>query len=126
MLIKIFNVYLVDEWAPEETRIKLKPVKNDNDAFHKLFGSSNEFYKNSNLTINYEYFFNRIQKEELSIDDLYRAISRLQIISIKLNNDDNPQLIFESLNSTGLDLTEGDKIRNYVLMGQTKEKQNEY
>lgn len=123
---KLFNVYLVDEWAPEETRIKLKPVKNDNDAFHKLFGSADGFYKNSNLTINYEYFYNRIQKEEISVDELYKAISRLQIISIRLNNDDNPQLIFESLNSTGVDLTEGDKIRNYVLMGQPKKKQNEF
>ena len=41
----------------------------------------------------------------------------MEIINIILNEDDNPQLIFESLNSTGLDLSEGDKIRNYILMG---------
>ena len=123
---KIYEVYLVDKYEPEETRIKLKPVKNDNEAFHKLFGSSDGFYKNSNLTINYEYFYNRIQKEEITVDELFKAISKLQIISIRLNEDENPQLIFESLNSTGLDLTEGDKIRNYVLMGQVKKKQNEF
>ena len=43
-----------------------------------------------------------------------------------LDNDDNPQLIFESLNSTGLDLSEGDKIRNFILMGLPSAKQNDY
>lgn len=123
---KIYKKYLVDEWAPEETRIKLKPIKNDSTAFHKLFGSEDGFYKNSNLTINYEFFYNQIQRELITIDELFKAILKLQVICIRLNNEDNPQLIFESLNSTGLDLTEGDKIRNYVLMGQSKKKQNEY
>jgi len=122
---KIYKAYLVDEYAEEETRIKLKPVKNDSKAFSKLFGEEDEYYKNSDLTINYEYFYNRIQKEEISIDELFTAIQKLQIVSIELNNDDNPQLIFESLNSTGLDLTEGDKIRNFVLMGQKKKAQND-
>ena len=54
-----------------------------------------------------------IKKHLVSFD----AICRLEIINITLNNEDNPQLIFESLNSTGLDLSEGDKIRNYILMG---------
>lgn len=123
---KIYKKYLVDEWAPEETRIKLKPVKNDNAAFHKLFGSEDGYYKNSNLTINYEFFYNQVQRELITVDDLFKAILRLQVICIRLNSEDNPQLIFESLNSTGLDLTEGDKIRNLVLMGQTKKKQNEF
>ena len=55
-----------------------------------------------------------------------RAIHSLEIISIRLDSDDNPQLIFESLNSTGLDLSEGDKIRNYILMGQPSKQQEVY
>ena len=43
-----------------------------------------------------------------------------------LNNDDNPQLIFESLNSTGVALSEGDKIRNFILMGLPTKDQNDY
>lgn len=50
----------------------------------------------------------------------------MEIINITLNNEDNPQLIFESLNSTGLDLSEGDKIRNFILMGLPADKQNDY
>ena len=52
------------------------------------------------------------------------AIGRLQVISITLESGDNAQLIFESLNSTGLALSEGDKIRNYILMGQAPRMQN--
>ena len=62
----------------------------------------------------------------LSIDELFDAICRLEIISIQLNQDDNPQLIFESLNSTGLALSEGDKIRNFILMGLPTKQQEDY
>lgn len=122
----IYEDYLVDKHEPDETRMKLKPIKNDRDAFQSLFGSKDEYIGNSNLTINYKYFYDRIQREEISIDDLFDAICRLQIINISLGSDDNPQLIFESLNSTGLDLSEGDKIRNYILMGLPIKKQESY
>ncbi|MBP3609879.1 MAG: DUF4268 domain-containing protein [Lachnospiraceae bacterium] len=123
---KIYKGYLIDEWKPKDTRIKLKPVKNDSYAYGKLFDDKMEHVGESNLTINYNYFYARIQKEEVTIDELYSAICRLEIISITLNPDDNPQLIFESLNSTGLALSEGDKIRNFILMGLPAKKQEEY
>ena len=123
---KIYKTYLIDEWQEEDTRIKLKPVKNDSTAFGLLFKESDEYIQGSNLTVNYNYFYSRIQKEEISIDELYSAITKLEIINITLNKDDNPQLIFESLNSTGLALSEGDKIRNFILMGLPTKEQNEY
>ena len=123
---KIYKTYLIDEWQDEETRIKLKPVKDDHKAFSSLFKKSDDYVQGSNLTINYKYFYNRIQKEEIKIDELYSAITKLEIINITLNKEDNPQLIFESLNSTGLALSEGDKIRNYILMGLPTKTQNEY
>ena len=123
---KIYKTYLIDEWQEEDTRIKLKPVKNDSTAFGLLFKDEEDYIQGSNLTVNYNYFYSRIQKEEISIDELYSAITKLEIINITLNKDDNPQLIFESLNSTGLALSEGDKIRNYILMGLPTKEQNEY
>ena len=123
---KIYKTYLIDEWQEEDTRIKLKPVKNDSAAFGLLFKDADEYIQGSNLTVNYNYFYSRIQKEEISIDELYSAITKLEIINITLNKDDNPQLIFESLNSTGLALSEGDKIRNFILMGLPTKEQNEY
>lgn len=123
---KILKSYLIDEFEPKETRIKLKHVKNDSRAFGALFDEDEDSVLESNLTINYQYFHDRIRRGELTIDELFDAICRLEIINISLNHEDNPQLIFESLNSTGLDLSEGDKIRNYILMGLSNSKQNEY
>lgn len=123
---QIYEDFLVDKYQPEETRIKLKPVKNDQKAFGKLFNDADEYIRDSNLTTNYNYFYERIQKQEITIDELFDAICRLEIINITLNNEDNPQLIFESLNSTGLDLSEGDKIRNFILMGLPSKEQDEY
>ena len=123
---RIFEEYLVDKWKPEDTRIKLKPVKNDQTAFGKLFSDPTEHIRESNLTVNYDYFYDRIQKQEITIDQLYDAICCLEIINIRLDMDDNPQLIFESLNSTGLDLSEGDKIRNFILMGLPPKEQEAY
>ena len=121
---RIYRTYLIDEWQNDDTRIKLKPVKNDQIAFGKLFDEESEHIKNSNVTINYRYFYERIQRQELTMEELFEAIRRLEIISITLNPDDNPQLIFESLNSTGVALSEGDKIRNFILMGLPTQQQN--
>lgn len=123
---KIYRTYLIDEWQDDDTRIKLKPVKNDQTAFGKLFDDETEHVKDSNVTINYRYFYERIQRQELTMDELFEAIRRLEIISITLNQDDNPQLIFESLNSTGVALSEGDKIRNFILMGLPTKQQNNF
>lgn len=123
---QIYEDFLVDKYKPQDTRIKLKPVKNDRKAFGKLFDSVDEHIRESNLTANYNYFYDRIQKQEITIDQLFDAICSLEIINITLNNEDNPQLIFESLNSTGLDLSEGDKIRNFILMGLPAKEQDEY
>lgn len=123
---RIFEEYLVDKWKPEDTRIKLKPVKNDQMAFGKLFSDPAEHIRESNLTLNYDYFYDRIQKQEITIDQLYDGICCLEIINIRLDKEDNPQMIFESLNSTGLDLSEGDKIRNFILMGLSSREQEEY
>ena len=123
---QIYEDYLVDKWQPHETRIKLKPVKNDSKAFSRLFDEKTEHIQQSNLTVNYNYFYDRIQRGEISIDELYDAICRLEIIGIQLNQDDNPQLIFESLNSADLALSEGDKIRNFILMGLPTKQQEDF
>ena len=124
---KIEKKFLVDEYQTEDRKLRLKPIKDDCVSFDKLITNDpTEFVESSNITQNYYYFENRIKKNEISIDDLYEAIFRLEIIDIFLDKEDNPQLIFESLNSTGLDLTEGDKIRNFILMGLDATKQEEY
>jgi uncharacterized protein with ParB-like and HNH nuclease domain len=116
--------FLISPWAKEDDQIKLRPVKSDRVALVKLFGEEEDYDPTSNLTLNYQFFCDQLIKEEVSVDELYSAIGKLEIISITLDQGDNAQLIFESLNSTGLALTEGDKIRNYILMGQPPKAQN--
>lgn len=123
---KIFNRYLIDEYNDDERKIKLKPINKDMQAFDALVcGEADDYISDSNITRNYLYFYDQIQKSGLDGDDIFEAIKRLHIISILLDNDDDPQLIFESLNSTGLELSEADKVRNYLLMSIPVEEQQE-
>ena len=114
------DTYIVDKYRREERKVRLKLFRDDCTAFDRLiYNEEGEYIQDSKVTINYKYFYDRIvQQQELTLDDLYKAIDSLEIIDIELEpqHGDNPQLIFESLNSTGLDLTEADKIRNFVLM----------
>lgn len=75
------------------------------------------------LVENYRVFEGKLKRADLKA--VYVGIQRLRIVDIVLDRpDDNPQLIFESLNSTGLELSQADLIRNYVLMGQEPSFQN--
>lgn len=109
--------FIISPWAKEDDKIKLRLVKSDRDALVKLFGDEMDYDRASNLTTNYLYFCDMLLKGDVSVDALYDAVNKLEIISITLDHGDNAQMIFESLNSTGLALQEGDKIRNYILMG---------
>lgn len=126
MAQRIYEEYLVDKFQPEETRIKLKPVQDDREAFSRLFVEESERIVDSHITRNYDYLVLRILENEITVDEIVEAIEKLQIINIELSGDDNPQLIFESINSTGVGLTEGDKIRNYVLMDLPSNLQERY
>jgi uncharacterized protein with ParB-like and HNH nuclease domain/predicted transport protein len=67
---------------------------------------------------NFKLFQELIAKAETSVDVVLKGLSKLVIVEIALKRgEDNPQLIFESMNSTGRELSQADLIRNYVLMG---------
>ncbi|ONI45020.1 hypothetical protein AN641_00945 [Candidatus Epulonipiscioides gigas] len=120
---KIMDTCLMDKYAKKEDRIKLKPIIDDKKAYEALFTREN-FIINSNMTINYNYFYNRLLEGDIDIDKLFNSFFKLEIVDIVLKQGvDNPQLIFESLNSTGLDLTEADRIRNFILLNESVESQ---
>ena len=122
--------YLVDKYDKTERKVRLKPFRDDCVAFDRLiYKEESDYIPESTVTINYRYFYDRIVNyKELTVDELFRAVNCLEIIDIELEpqHGDNPQLIFESLNSTGLDLTESDKIRNFVLMNLEPAVQESY
>ena len=126
---RIYEQYLVNKFEHGDAHIKLRHIKKDQSAFTLLLTSndSSEYVPNSNLTLNYRYFYDRLLEEKLSLDELFKALLKLEIVAIGLKpGEDDPQLIFESLNSTGLNLNEGDKIRNYVLMNIDTSQQDYY
>ncbi|MBQ0163615.1 MAG: DUF262 domain-containing protein [Bacteroidales bacterium] len=123
---KIFKRYLVDEYQEDERKVKLKPIKKDMQAFDALlYKPKNQYIKESNVTRNYDFFYEKIIHCGLTLDELFETIKKLEVINIRLDEDDDPQLIFESLNSTGLDLSEADKIRNYLLMSLAPAEQDD-
>ena len=124
-LDEAYEVFLKAKFCNSERKIKLVPIENDRIAYDKIFNEEDSFDEDSKITRNYRHFYDLLTRkpQALSFDQLLDTIERLQIISIELDSDDNAQLIFESLNSTGLALTEADKIRNYLLMSLTPEEQ---
>ena len=73
----------------------------------------------------YDWFMERLRTESDPdlIDRVYRGIGRLEIVEVTLDHSDHPQLVFESLNSTGKALDQSDLIRNYILMGLDESEQ---
>lgn len=125
---KIMEAYLINKYSRDEhDRIKLRPIMEDRNAYSKLFDNNEDKIENSNITNNYRYFYDRIVDSGISIDNLYKAIEQLIIVEIELKSgEDDPQLIFESLNSTGLDLSEADRVRNFILMGEPSDIQEKF
>lgn len=122
--IEIKESYLTNRFSPEELRIKLKPMKSDSCNFQKLINDQLDDMEESQILLNYNLFMDLIRESYLSPEEIYQGIQKLEIVYIQLTKEkENPQLIFESLNSTGLDLTQADLIRNYLLMGQDYEHQ---
>jgi uncharacterized protein with ParB-like and HNH nuclease domain len=71
---------------------------------------------------NYDWF--RAQLEDADPEAVYRGVGRLAVVNVTLERGlDDPQLIFESLNSTGIDLSQSDLIRNFILMGLEEREQ---
>jgi len=122
--LEIKECYLTNRFSPEALRIKLKPMKSDSYNFQKLINDQLDDMEESQILLNYNLFMDLIRESCLSPKEIYQGIQKLEIVYIQLTKEkENPQLIFESLNSTGLDLTQADLIRNYLLMGQAYERQ---
>lgn len=115
--------FLVDTYHPDEQKLRLKLVKGDMGAFSAVVAGGVNLVEGSNVTRNYRYFLKRIADMPITGDQLFDAVKRLKIIDVKLDEHDDAQRVFESLNSTGLDLTEADKIRNFILMDLAEKEQ---
>ena len=112
----IMKDYLLERRHPlKEDRYRMRLIDSDAKVYEKICeGGTAEC--ESSLLVNYRFFTNSLQTCGLAPEEIYQAIEKLTVIDISMLPSEKPQLVFESINSTGLDLTEGDKIRNFVLM----------
>lgn len=122
---KLCNYYLFNDEEDGKLRYKQLLTKRDKDTLIHLLENRDLIPPDPSplLINNYRFFETQLKETDLKI--LYKGIEKLMIVDIALDRtEDNPQLIFESLNSTGLPLSQADLIRNYVLMGQEPGFQN--
>ena len=107
--------YLFNHREDGERRYKQLLTQHDKDTLIQLLENGEFSDQNSLLVENLRFFEDKLKRANLEV--VYRGIEKLMIVDIALDSGaDNPQLIFESLNSTGLRLSQADLIRNYVLM----------
>ena len=116
---RIDNMLLKNEYEEGDERYKLLLTETDRDLLISLVEKKPISDPGlSRILPNYTFFVGKIADMELQPKDIYEAIGKLQIVNITLDREvDDAQAIFESLNSTGKELSESDLIRNYVLMG---------
>lgn len=126
---EIYELYLVNKFSKREIKLKLLPPEENLNILNKILEEKLEEledYQERNIVKNYKFFKEIISNySDEEIDNLLAGLDKIIYVDIALEKDkDDPQKIFESLNSTGLDLSQGDLIRNYILMDLEREKQN--
>ncbi len=116
---RIDNMLLKNEYESGDERYKLLLTETDRDILISLVEEKPIAEgTRSRLIENYSFFASKLADKEIQPAEVYESIGKLQIVNITLDRAvDDAQAIFESLNSTGKELSESDLIRNYVLMG---------
>lgn len=122
---KLQELYLINKFQDGEAFYKILPTQADR-KFYQDIVQSEEVEKRGRIYEAYKFFYKLIEKGIDSVPfDLTKLtttiLERLNLVSITLNEDDNPYLIFESLNYKGAPLTQADLIRNYFFLRLPKE-----
>jgi uncharacterized protein with ParB-like and HNH nuclease domain len=125
----IKDQYLINTYnsnALNRKKITLRTVTTDNTVLEKIFnGDELDSEEKTNKLYKTFYSFKMFLETKDNIDEYIDALKKFEIVEIIVdNNDDNPQLIFENINSTGEPLSAGDKIRNWALMLKDEEERN--
>ena len=118
---EIEEQYLHNKYCSEEFKVKLKPIKSDNNQFTLLLEDKiDEMDEDTHIYHNFMLCkdrFERWAERGINPSQVLDALTKLEIVEIVLTKgEDDPQVIFESINSTGLELSNADLIRNYLLM----------
>ena len=124
---KIYSYFLLNREEEGMDKYKLIPSTKDRATYLALLnGEDLPTNPSARILKNYNFFMQWINSSELSVDEIYEGVKKLTIINSRLERGiDDPQLIFEGLNSTGLKLTEAEKIKNYMFMSFSSSVQEE-
>ena len=116
---KIRSYYLLNTLEEGERGFKLLLTQTDKQSLLALMQQKPQPVQPSlRIHENFTFFKNRVEAIGADLAPLCKGLAKLAIVDIVLDRDqDNPQLIFESMNSTGRELTQADLIRNFILMG---------
>jgi len=122
---EIDDYYLFNRHGRGDLRYKILLTLNDRNYLMDLLdGNAIPDENTSRIVENFKYFTELIANADLNI--VYTGIKKLMIVDVSLQQGiDNPQMIFESMNSTGKALNQADLIRNFILMGLTHDEQVE-
>ncbi len=138
LLLKAIETKIPDEEIKKEIdgllnlsgqKLRLKPIKSDKEAFDLVMQNrSHEIQGVSHIRNNYKFFTKELDNyisKGYRIEEIYGAFLRLKIVAIGLElGEDDPQVVFESINATGVQLKGLDLIRNYLMMGENSDNQN--
>lgn len=124
---KLRNYYLLNPDEDGERHFKLILSEIDKDTLLAILqGTPMPIEASTRITENYKLFKEKISTHHNELEAICRGLGKLVIVDVSLDRtQDNPQLIFESMNSTGLELSQADLIRNYILMGLEPKLQTE-
>lgn len=124
----IMEDYLVNKREQGDLYFKMKLGNEDFSNYKQLIKKINEAdletRPGTRIFANYNYFLSRMEKERIAPQTIFEGIKKLVVIDTCLAPEDNPQLVFETVNSTGRELTVPDKIRNFILMTVSPADQN--
>ncbi|GAA7742024.1 DUF262 domain-containing protein [Helicobacter pylori] len=137
LLLKAIETKITNEGIKKEIdnllnlsgqRLRLKPIKSDKEAFDLVMQNrSHELQGVSHIRNNYKFFTKELEyyiSKGYRIEEIYGAFLRLKIVAIGLElGEDDPQVVFESINATGVQLKGLDLIRNYLMMGENSDRQ---
>ena len=117
--VKLRHYYLSRPLESGDGYYKLLLSQTDNASLKAIIRNTEQPREPSlRVTQNFELFTHLLAEERGNLSSVCRGLAKLVVVDIALSRDqDNPQLIFESMNSTGKELSQADLIRNFILMG---------
>lgn len=134
MAEQVYEFYLINKYQKNDDLYKVLPTQDDRDAYKSIIDNrtAKNIKKEGQIQEAYKFFEGQLKKPILDQDIMIDyakfktvILERLVLVNITTDNNDNPYLIFESLNNKGEELTQADLVRNYIFMKLPTEERDE-